>query len=118
MGLSTQEIYTKFSKNHSFSEKAWVQKRVSEWNEGTLSTEDLLYNDLEKPVFEKHRYFLPLFDEMTRLFGLSPRMSGSGSCCFTFLPSGFSKMNELKQLVQKSWGCETWMAETECLLDS
>jgi len=116
IGLSTPEIFADFSRSNSFSDNSWANERVEAWQSGSLNSEQFLHNDLESAVFEKHRYFIPLFEEITAKFGLVPRMSGSGSCCFALLPENFNEMSELEERVRVAWGSGAWVKSTELFL--
>ncbi len=115
IGFATPEVYQGFSDRGEFSDAKWARNRVCRWESGETSLSQLLYNDLEKSVFEKHRYFSPLFREMEREFGIFPRMSGSGSCCFACMPEGFARANEVRELILRSWGECTWIEDAELI---
>ena len=85
---------------------------MSSWSAGKFPTEEFLHNDLGIPVFEKYLFFQPLFDQIEKEFGLKSLLSGSGSCCFTWLPKGFDGLKELKEMIELAWGDECWVEKT------
>ena len=112
IGLSTAEIYRRLAQNNSYSSSEWARERVGAWSAGKFPTEEFLHNDLGRPVFEKYLFFQPLFDQIEKEFGLKSLLSGSGSCCFTWLPRGFEKHNDLKEMIELAWGDEAWVQKT------
>ena len=104
IGFSTADVYAGLARKKSYSSKDWALKSVKSWESGNLPIEKFLHNDLEIPVFEKHRYFLPLFEQIKQQFGIHPRLSGSGSSCFALLPLGFDQVSHLKDLIINAWG--------------
>ena len=115
IGFSTADVYARLASKKSYSAKKRAQELVKSWENGNLSVEELLHNDLEIPVFEKHRYFLPLFEQMKHQYGIQPRLSGSGSCCFALLPSGFDQISQLKDLILKAWGDKVFLQTCEII---
>jgi 4-diphosphocytidyl-2-C-methyl-D-erythritol kinase len=112
IGLSTAEIYRRLAQNNSYSSSEWARERVGAWSAGKFPTEEFLHNDLGRPVFEKYLFFQPLFDQIEKEFGLKSLLSGSGSCCFTWLPKGFDGLKELKEMIELAWGDECWVEKT------
>ncbi len=115
IGFSTADVYARLASKKSYSAKKRAQELVKSWENGNLSVEELLHNDLEIPVFEKHRYFLPLFEQIKQQYGIQPRLSGSGSCCFALLPSGFDQISQLKDLILKAWGDKVFLQTCEII---
>ncbi|MDG1131728.1 MAG: hypothetical protein P8N21_03445, partial [Opitutales bacterium] len=115
IGFSTSDVYAKLASKKSYSAKKRAQELVKSWENGNLPIEELLHNDLEIPVFEKHRYFLPLFEQIKQQYGIQPRLSGSGSCCFALLPSGFDQISQLKDLILKAWGDKVFLQTCEII---
>ena len=73
--------------------------------------ESLLINNMEDSVFQKYLCFEALFDRLTDHFGVHPRMSGSGSCCFCLLKAD-QTADALIQEIQQAWGPEVFFIET------
>ena len=115
IGFSTADVYARLASKKSYSAKKRAQELVKSWENGHLAIEELLRNDLEIPVFEKHRYFLPLFEQIKQQYGIQPRLSGSGSCCFALLPSGFDQISQLKDLILKAWGDKVFLQICEII---
>jgi 4-diphosphocytidyl-2-C-methyl-D-erythritol kinase len=115
IGFSTADVYARLASKKSYSAKKWAQESVKSWENGTLPIEELMHNDLEIPVFEKHRYFLPLFEQIKRQYGIHPKLSGSGSCCFALLPSRFDQISPLKDLILKAWGDKAFLQTCEII---
>ena len=115
IGLSTAAVYADFSRKPINSSKEWARERVSAWENGVLSIEEFLHNDLERPVFKKHRYFLPLFNMIQQKYGLHPKLSGSGSCCFVLLPQGFDQLSCLEDEVIQAWGKDVWLQKCKII---
>jgi 4-diphosphocytidyl-2-C-methyl-D-erythritol kinase len=115
IGFSTADVYAKLASKKSYSAKKRALEVVKSWENGNLLIEELLHNDLEIPVFEKHRYFLPLFEQIKQQYGIQSRLSGSGSCCFALLPSGFDQISQLKDLILKAWGDKVFLQTCEII---
>jgi 4-diphosphocytidyl-2-C-methyl-D-erythritol kinase len=112
IGLCTAEIYRRLAQNNTYSNQVWAKESVGAWSAGEIATEEFLHNDLETPVFQKYLFFQPLFDQIEKEFGLKCLLSGSGSCCFTWLPKRFDRPNELKDMIELAWGDECWVEKT------
>ena len=73
----------------SYLSAAAAEARLAAWIEDRRApAEELLFNNMERPVFAKFAALPALLDLLRRDFGLAPGMSGSGSACFAFLPEG------------------------------
>jgi len=115
IGLSTADSYSLLAKSKAYSSKLWATNQINAWENNDLPIQELLHNDFEVPVFEKHRYFQPLFERIENKFGLSSNLSGSGSCCFSFLPAEFNQLSDLRNEVYRAWGEEAWLQNTEII---
>jgi len=107
LGFSTAEIYKSVK---GFSSKEEAAGRIHSWEKEGMNLEDCIENDLENPVFEKYLFMNPLFEGLKAEFGLSPVLSGSGSCCFAILPDDCA-VEPLTRCIKESWGEETFVAE-------
>ena len=116
IGFSTAEVYQNLAKHKKYSTDDWAKERINLWEHGELSTIELLYNDLEYPVFSKHLYYRVLFQQIEKQFGLVPKMSGSGSTCFVLIPEGFDQIALLEELIFNSFGDDCWVKDTEIIL--
>jgi 4-diphosphocytidyl-2-C-methyl-D-erythritol kinase len=71
----------------SYVPAAEAEGRLAAWLAARAApAEDVLFNAMERVVFAKHLALPALLDRLRSEFGLSPRMSGSGSACFALLP--------------------------------
>lgn len=71
-----------------------------------------LYNNMERAVFAKHLALPALLEELRTKFALAPRMSGSGSACFAFLPAGFDA-KPVVTAIRAAWGDSAFVVETK-----
>ncbi len=78
----------------------------------TSAVEPLLFNSMEPPAFEKFPALPALLDQLRTRFGLSGRMSGSGSACFAFLPAGVSP-DEVIAVIRAAWGASAFAVQTQ-----
>lgn len=115
IGLSTAEIYSRLSENQKYSSMEWATDQVDRWENDQLSTGDFLHNDLEGAVFDKHRYFPALFEQIQSVYALTPRLSGSGSACFVLLPEDFDRLAQLKEAIFEAWGDDSWVKYAEII---
>ncbi len=88
----------------SYLAGATAEARLAAWlDDETAPVEALLFNNLERPAFAKYLALPALLGELQTRFGLTPRMSGSGSACFTFLPEGLP-LPEITATIRAAWG--------------
>ena len=106
IGFSTAEIYSDLSSDEeNYCTKKRAIQQVDSWLKREIPLECFLSNTLDKPVFKKHRYFVPLFDELADDFGLRPMISGSGSCCFCIV-EGQIPWQVFQSHIRRAWGDE------------
>lgn len=74
--------------------------------------ERLLFNNMEGVAFRKYLALPALLAELRTTFDLEPRMSGSGSCCFSLLPDGLD-MAPVRAMIRKAWGETAFIQETK-----
>jgi 4-diphosphocytidyl-2-C-methyl-D-erythritol kinase len=79
--------------------------------EASEAWQDGLFNSLEGPAFAKYAALPVLLGQLRARFGLAPRMSGSGSACFAFLPDG-APGSEIVAAVRAAWGATALVVET------
>ena len=85
---------------------AWLEDR-------SAAAEELLFNNMEGPVFEKFAALPAMLEWLRRDFGLAPRMSGSGSACFALLPAqGGPEFAALAAAIRLAWGESAFVMET------
>jgi len=90
-----------------------AERRCRQWLEAGAELkepESLTFNNMEPVVFKKHPALPVLTAVFRERFGLTLRMSGSGSACFTFLPEAGSfdenvaLESRLNDCVREFWG--------------
>lgn len=88
-----------------------AEVRLAAWlHSHTHAAEELLFNNMEGPAFFKYLALPVLLEVLRAEFGLSARMSGSGSACFALLPHEVS-VEEIRGRIREHWGAETFVAE-------
>ncbi len=89
-----------------------AEARLGAWlSDVTAPGEALLFNNMEAPAFTKF-IALPVALECLRTeFALVPRMSGSGSACFAFLPAD-APVDAITNRIRELWGQEAFVTET------
>ncbi len=97
----------------AYDDKAWAERRLSDWEAGRISIEALLHNSFEGPSFQKFVAFNSLFERL-RSQKLACLMSGSGSCCFSLLETD-SEAERLVSLVKECWGERCFVERTRLL---
>jgi 4-diphosphocytidyl-2-C-methyl-D-erythritol kinase len=89
-----------------------AERRLDLWRANAGSAlESLLFNNLELPAFEKFVALPTLLEDLRARFGLSPRMSGSGSACFAPLPDQFDATPVITR-IRAAWGESAFVADT------
>jgi 4-diphosphocytidyl-2-C-methyl-D-erythritol kinase len=88
-----------------------AELRLNAWFQADeASAEDLLLNTMEPPAFAKFPALPLLLQRLQSAFGLQPRMSGSGSACFAFLPDD-SPVPASTAMIRDAWGESAFVAE-------
>lgn len=82
---------------------AQAGRRLAAWIEGEADATELLFNNLEPVVFRKYLALPVLLERLRTRFGLTLRMSGSGSACFALLPAG-APVAEIIAAIVEAWG--------------
>jgi 4-diphosphocytidyl-2-C-methyl-D-erythritol kinase len=91
---------------------AEAEARLAAWlGEAKAPAESLLFNSFERPAFWKFPALPVLLDALAKEFGLSARLSGSGSACFALLPAG-ATVEAVKSRIREAWGATAWVVET------
>ncbi len=89
-----------------------AEARLAAWMEdASASAEDLLFNNMERAAFAKFLALPALLELLRGEFGLAPRMSGSGSACFAFLPEN-APVAAIMAAVRSAWGATSFVVET------
>lgn len=104
IGISTGWAYGALAKrSERYAQAEGVEKQLLAWKSGGLPLDQLLFNTMEIPVFEKFVAFPALFRQIRSELGLRPLMSGSGSSCFVLLPDS-SGISRLQAIVREAFG--------------
>lgn len=88
-----------------------AEAKLAAWTESKAPVEALLFNNMEAPAFWKYVALPVAMERLRDGHGLSPRMSGSGSACFAFLPEGTDAAGVVRTL-RELWGTDTFATET------
>lgn len=114
-GVSTAEAYAamKAANGAEYTSESDAEARLSAWR-AEPAAEFPLFNNMEGVVFRKHPALPALLGQLAADFGLRPRMSGSGSACFTFLPDGFDA-TPVVAAIREAWGASAFVCETALL---
>ena len=104
-GVSTAAAYgaMKASQGADYISAAEADSLLAAWRKKPASSPLPLFNNMERPVFAKHLALPALLDFLREKFQLAPRMSGSGSACFAFLPDG-ANVSAIRQTILQAWG--------------
>jgi len=111
-GVATPWAYAQLAAGGAYLDGAEAEARLADWNSGGAPAEELLYNNMEPPVFAKFPALPLLLDRLRADFALAGRMSGSGSCCFALLPGPGPSSAALPAAVREAWGSSAFMVET------
>jgi 4-diphosphocytidyl-2-C-methyl-D-erythritol kinase len=109
IGFSTGAIYDELSeKKDAYSSKESAEMKIQALEEKQISIFDFMSNDLENVVLDKYCFVKPLFDLLFDHFGICPMLSGSGSCCFAFLPEE-CPLDKVIDCIKEAWGDDTFL---------
>lgn len=96
-----------------YADAAAEEARLATWAaDADAPAEALLANTLERPVFAKWVALPAMLAWLRERHGLAPRMSGSGSACFAFLPAGADEA-AIIATVREGWGDGAFVQITE-----
>lgn len=88
-----------------------AEARLAGWlARANAPIEELLFNNMEPPVFTKYVALPVLRDQIASRFGVQSRMSGSGSACFAVLPEGAAS-EPLQAAIREAWGDSAFALE-------
>lgn len=85
---------------------AWLRRVEAEGG----TAEDLLFNNMEGPVFAKFLALPAMLERLRADFELAPKMSGSGSACYLLLPDNAPVQN-IVATIRAGWGNETFVIQ-------
>lgn len=112
-GIATPWAYAQLAAGapRSYLPAVEAEARLAAWLENpNAPAEELLFNNMEPPAFAKFVALPVLLERLGREFGLAPRMSGSGSACFAFLPEDLPA-GPIINLIQGAWGQSAFVVE-------
>jgi 4-diphosphocytidyl-2-C-methyl-D-erythritol kinase len=72
---------------------------------------EILFNSMERPAFAKFPALPALLELLSRRFGISGRMSGSGSACYALLNEGVDT-RPVEASIREAWGPSAFVLET------
>jgi 4-diphosphocytidyl-2-C-methyl-D-erythritol kinase len=113
-GISTVWAYRQMAAGApaTYLAPAEAEARLAAWvGDATAPAENLLFNNMEAPAFTKFIALPVALDCLRAEFGLAPRMSGSGSACFAFLPEN-AQVVAITRRIRELWGAEAFVTET------
>ncbi len=87
-----------------------AEQKLAAWRQGKAPAGELLSNNMEGAAFEKFIALPVLLGQLRRKFGVTARMSGSGSACFALLGDDFVTA-PLVARIRGCWGPETFAQE-------
>lgn len=89
-----------------------AETRLEAWiDHATATAEELLWNNMEGPAFTKYISLPVILERLRDEFDLAPRMSGSGSACFAFLPDD-APVAAITGRIRELWGGTVFVTET------
>lgn len=92
-----------------------AEERLAAWvKDASAPAEALLFNNMESVAFAKFLALPTLLERLRGEFGLAPRMSGSGSACFAFLPEA-AEAGKILTTIREAWGESAFVVETRVL---
>jgi 4-diphosphocytidyl-2-C-methyl-D-erythritol kinase len=111
-GIATPWAYRRMVETPgSYLPAAEAEARLAAWSAADTPAEALLFNNMEPAAFGKYLALPVLLAELGERFGLAPRMSGSGSACYTLLPAGMAAA-PVTACIRECWGPESFAIET------
>ena len=94
-----------------------AEARLASWIETNAPAEDLLYNNMEPPAFEKFPALPLLLARLRARFNVAAAMSGSGSACFALLRENHDAV-AITEYVRAAWGRAAFVAEAKICADN
>lgn len=89
-----------------------AEMRLEAWiDHATAPVEELLYNNMEAPAFAKYIALPVVLERLREEYELAPRMSGSGSACYAFLPED-APVAAITERIRELWGAGAFVTET------
>ncbi len=95
-----------------YVQAARAESMLASWVEKPGAPVDgLLFNSMERPAFAKFSALPVLLERLRTRFGISPRMSGSGSACFALLHEN-EHVAPIEAAIREAWGPSAFVTET------
>lgn len=116
-GIPTAWAYRRLAEQameqpEAYLSAAAAEHRLTDWiRDENAIPEALLFNNLERPAFEKFIALPTLLERLRTEFGIAPRMTGSGSACFAFL-SDEAPLADIAAAIRSGWGESAFVVET------
>jgi 4-diphosphocytidyl-2-C-methyl-D-erythritol kinase len=112
-GIATPWAYARLAaRPENYLPAAEAEARLAAWfGDESATAEKILFNSFEAIAFAKFIALPTLLDRLRADFALAPRMSGSGSACFAFLPDA-APVAAITRAIRAAWGESAFVAET------
>lgn len=113
-GISTPWAYARMADGapRMYLPPEQAEARVASWCETAgAPAEEILFNNMEPPVFAKFVALPALLEQLASRFGLRPRMSGSGSACYALLDDSVD-VSAVEVTIRAAWGASAFAVET------
>ncbi|HTT57971.1 MAG TPA: 4-(cytidine 5'-diphospho)-2-C-methyl-D-erythritol kinase [Opitutaceae bacterium] len=110
VGVATPWAYGRLAATGAYLPAAEAEHRLATWLDGRAGVEELLFNSFEAVVFRKFLALPALLERLQREFALAPRLSGSGSACFAFLPAD-APVAAITAAIREAWGTVAFVRE-------
>lgn len=89
-----------------------AEARLADWlGRPRAPLGELLFNSMERPAFSKYPALPVLLDALRARFGVSARMSGSGSACYALLGDG-ADARPIEAAIREAWGAAAFIKDT------
>jgi 4-diphosphocytidyl-2-C-methyl-D-erythritol kinase len=114
-GIATPWAYGRLAAGapHTYLPTMAAEDRLAGWSDDPGATaEELLFNSFEEVVFDKFVALPVLLAQLRQRFGLTARMSGSGSACFALLDHR-DPAAEITAAIRAAWGPAALIVETK-----
>lgn len=115
-GISTPWAYGRMAAEAPthYRPAAEAETRLAAWLGGAAPVEELLANNMEGVAFGKFIALPVLLAQLQREFGVTARMSGSGSACFAVLRDDCATA-PLIAAIRAAWGPQCFVQEAHLL---
>lgn len=120
-GIATSWAYAQMAaKPETCLSVVEAEARIAAWRQDVRApAEALCFNNMERVVFAKYLALPVLLEALHARFGLSPRMSGSGSACFALCDDATADSGPaeapvaaITAAIREAWGASAFVIET------